>query len=508
MPAASVLPASPAVAEPRLRWPVPPSEPVQPPPGAPLWLALLLPALPLEALVRADGREAALAVLAAGGGQARSDAARRAGVCAGMRHGGALALCPGLRTLPREAEAEARALEGLAAWAGQFTSRVSLQPPDGLLLEIGGSLRLFDGLDPLLERIESGLRDLGYDWRRGVAPTPAAAMLLAVAGIAGPVTSMQALPAVLARVPVGCLPLDDDALASLEGLGVRSFGDCVRLPRDGLSRRLGTALPALVDRALGRRPDPRADYHPPPRFERALGLPAEMLDQDMLLLAAGRLLLELAGMLQALGAGVQQVEVRFLHRGLPPSRLRLGLLQPSRDAAHLQALLRERLALMELPAAVVQVEVRAGTLLHLAPAELSLFAVSPRATEALGPLLERLRARLGEDAVHGLAAVTAHRPERAWRRCEPGARSLAPGLPARPLWLLSEPEPLPLCDGLPACGGPLLLCDGPERIESGWWDGGDVARDYYAAENPRGERLWIYRDLRQPDAWYLHGVFG
>ncbi|MEO0971762.1 MAG: DNA polymerase Y family protein, partial [Pseudomonadota bacterium] len=52
----------------------------------------------------------------------------------------------------------------------------------------------------------------------------------------------------------------------------------------------------------------------------------------------------------------------------------------------------------------------------------------------------------------------------------------------------------------------LILERGPERIESGGWDGGDVRRDYYAARDVAGDRLWIYRDCRSGQ-WFLHGVF-
>jgi protein ImuB len=48
---------------------------------------------------------------------------------------------------------------------------------------------------------------------------------------------------------------------------------------------------------------------------------------------------------------------------------------------------------------------------------------------------------------------------------------------------------------------------GPERIEAGWWDGEEVCRDYYVAANPRGETFWIYREHRNDQAWYMHGVF-
>jgi protein ImuB len=47
-----------------------------------------------------------------------------------------------------------------------------------------------------------------------------------------------------------------------------------------------------------------------------------------------------------------------------------------------------------------------------------------------------------------------------------------------------------------------------ERIESGWWDGAVVGRDYHVAVDRRGARLWVYRDLQSPERWYVHGLFG
>jgi protein ImuB len=131
-------------------------------------------------------------------------------------------------------------------------------------------------------------------------------------------------------------------------------------------------------------------------------------------------------------------------------------------------------------------------------------------------LVEHLRARLGAAAVYGIASVSEHRPENAWRVAEPALHadaaevaSLARDRDAepfrRPLWLLATPESLEQQRGRPRRQGPLELLRGPERIESGWWDGADVARDYYVARDSRGSRLWIYRDVR---GWFLHGVFG
>jgi protein ImuB len=130
-------------------------------------------------------------------------------------------------------------------------------------------------------------------------------------------------------------------------------------------------------------------------------------------------------------------------------------------------------------------------------------------------LVERLRARLGEEAVYGVASIAEHRPEAAWRRvhelpltyvARAGEktidRSIGDSMP-RPVWLLDEP--LPLASGL-------VLEQGPERIESGWWDGKDVARDYYIARQAPDARrshrakLWVFQE-RQSKCWFLHGMF-
>jgi protein ImuB len=77
----------------------------------------------------------------------------------------------------------------------------------------------------------------------------------------------------------------------------------------------------------------------------------------------------------------------------------------------------------------------------------------------------------------------------------------------RPLWLLGQPERLRSRDGIPVYGGELLFLSDAERIESGWWDGRDIRRDYYAVVDRSGRRFWVYRDCHS-DGWFLHGFFG
>jgi len=74
--------------------------------------------------------------------------------------------------------------------------------------------------------------------------------------------------------------------------------------------------------------------------------------------------------------------------------------------------------------------------------------------------------------------------------------------------MLTHPEPLAVRDGNPVYRGVLALAEGPERIETGWWDEDGIARDYFIAVNSRGVRLWIYRNRNKDNGWYLHGIFG
>jgi protein ImuB len=66
--------------------------------------------------------------------------------------------------------------------------------------------------------------------------------------------------------------------------------------------------------------------------------------------------------------------------------------------------------------------------------------------------------------------------------------------------MLAQPQPFDDWEG--------LRVSGPERIETGWWDGHDVRRDYYVAWTRAGIRLWIFRERPPGGGWFLHGVFG
>jgi protein ImuB len=130
------------------------------------------------------------------------------------------------------------------------------------------------------------------------------------------------------------------------------------------------------------------------------------------------------------------------------------------------------------------------------PAGRDLFDRRPAHALTMTQLRERLRARLGDDAIYRLHDTLDPRPERAQSRGDEA--TIHETLP-RPTWLLDRPIPL---------RGPApQLIAGPERLETGWWDGEPVRRDYYVAQTTQGQRAWIFCAAGQCGPWMLHGWF-
>jgi protein ImuB len=476
------------------------------------WLAVHLPALPLEVYDRALEAPRPLAVSRRGKVERVLLCNRPAwqlGVRPGMPVGGALTLAAELSVLPRRETAEREALERLAAWCGRFSPEVSLESPQALVLEAGRSLRLFGGAEALLARVSAGVAELGYRARCCLAPTPAGALVLAACRQEGVIADGGALRSALSRLLLPALELTERELDDLWRMGLRRVGDLLRLPRTGLAQRLGPGRVAYLERLLGEVPDPRLYFEPPARYLGRLELPAELLHVDALIFPCRRLIEELAGLLLGREAGTQRLQWRLEHpEGTDDTRFAVGSARPERDAGVWLALLRERLERLKLPAPVRAVGLAADDLHPLPPASLALFPEAARAAAPDPALLDRLRARLGPEAVRGLALVADHRPERAWRWCAPGESSAGMGRGDRPLWLLPEPRPLDERGRRPWWDGALDLGEELERIETGWWDGFEVARDYFVATSGRGERFWIYRERGGRRGWFLHGLFG
>jgi protein ImuB len=424
-------------------------------------------------------------------------------------------------------EAFPAALAVLVKRAGDFTSRVAVESSDAVLLELAGSQRLFGGLQELLRALRVAFpRPL----QLALAPTPLAAVLLARAGRNCCIVSPARLVGRLAPVPLVHLRWPEAELVRLGSMGVGTLGDLLRLPRAGLARRIGPERLAELDRLAGNRPDPRVRIAPPARFRERIDPDCETTDRERLLVALAPALTRLEEFLREREQGVMALRLVLQHRRAAPTTCVLRCVAPEYRAARFAALLAARLEALALAGPVRRMELVAGKLRRFPAANAPLWAAGEHGGGAAAwqapEFLQTLMARLGERAVHGLAEVEEHRPEHqssstwpalpvAARRTAPRAAPLPPVTgAARPLGLLDEPRPLvTVCDAagqvqrLLHQGQDLTLVSGPERIQSGWWDGGDVARDYYVARTADAAQWWIFRECTPPRRWFVHGCF-
>jgi protein ImuB len=411
-------------------------------------------------------------------------------------------------------------LQKLCVHAQTFTSCVSFEPPNALLLEIKGSVKLFGSLKKLHADIDACWRRLALPARSATAPSTLAALWLARAadvpqGDALQIEDVEMLPGRLAQVPVACTAWDEDRLRTLRAMGVTSLGELMRLPRAGLARRLNPAMVQDLDIALARQSAPRKAFVPHERFRERCDFETEIEHVAYLEQALEPLIGRCARFLRKRQAGIQTLLLRLKHREGPETRVPLGFASITSERRRLADVLCQKLERLPLKAPVRGIELISGRLRGLSASSLDVFAglTGAGSRDSAPQLVERLRARLGEAAVYGVCLIAEHRPEAAWRRVhelrmgaapkiEPQGDGgvIEPGLP-RPVWLLDEPLPLLKPE----------ILQGPERIESGWWDGKGVARDYYVARQSQGAhssgaRLWVFQE-RRSKRWYLHGVF-
>ncbi len=487
------------------------------------------PAEPVPFALTAPGRHGA--VLTAVNRQAGAE-----GLAPGMRLADARALLPRLAVADARPAQDRRGLERLALWCNRFTPCCAVDGEDGLLLDIAGADHLFGGEAAMAAEVEARLAGLGFEARTGLADTPGAAWALARFGGAGcRIAAPGATLAALGPLPVEALRIAPGDARLLRRLGLTTVGAAAALPRAALARRFrgreeGEAVPERLDRALGRRPDPVASLPPPPACLARLAFPEPLIDLAGLEAALARLAEDLCASLERDGLGARTLALLCCRVDGGAARRGVSTARATRDAAHLARLFAGKIETVDPGFGIDAMALHAVRAEPLAPAQFRL-AEGGRGDGELGPLIDRLLARLGEEAVFRLEPVESHLPERAERRMAPGREGAAwpvrPGLPPRPFRLFDPPEPVEAVAEVPD-GPPALFAwrrlrrrvaraEGPERIEPEWWTAGpeDRPRDYYRVEDAEGRRYWLfraglYRDAgdKEPPRWYIHGLYG
>jgi len=471
-----------------------------------LWACLLLPNLALDSVLRRHPTPHLPIVLVGGPAQRRvlldiNAAASDAGLYPGQSLNAAHAILQNFIKIDHNPQLDDRMRRFLAAFAYRYSSMVSLESDDAIVLEVEASLGLFGPWPQFEAKLREDLTALGFQHRIAVAPTALGACVLANAHDGMALTDVTHLRNTLGRLPIPLCRLPVETIQALHATGIRQVKQLFTMPRDALARRFKPELLAHMDRMTGYCPDPRKLYTPPDVFDERIELNYDMEHYHALLFPIKRLINDLASYLTGRDGGVQRFTIALEHENFQDTNIVVGLLSAERDGARLLDLAKSRLEQTTIPEAVRGLRLIARELPPFVPASRDLFDEQPAQALPWDALRDRLSARLGADAVYQLGLHPDPRPEKTFRvtpqlKKEP----ISLDIPARPNWLLDHPIPLRDYD--------LRVLSGPERIESGWWDGGDVRRDYYVVQTSQGQRAWAFQPAGDNGgAWMLHGWF-
>ncbi|WP_425614342.1 DNA polymerase Y family protein [Anatilimnocola sp. NA78] len=417
--------------------------------------------------------------------------------------------------------ADLRTLERIAEWCEQFSPVVGLEEgerPSSLFLDITGLAPIFHGEEALAERVFRAFA------RRGLV------IYLTIAdsvGAAWGATLREASLCIvepgdrqtLASLPVEALRLSPPIVPLLKELGIQQVGQLLALPRDSLLARFGQQLLNRLDQATGDRPEPIAIHRAVPDMiaERQFEDPVE--SRSFLEGVLAELVSDVSRELVARQHGAIQLECKLVS-AKDNVHLLVGLFEASNNPRHLLELLRTRLERCVLPGPVVSIRLAVLLSARLVYRQRELFASNHDRERELALLIDRLSSQLGREAVLRPALAADAQPEYAYRyeilagNVKRPAATDKRKLPDRPL--LMEPRPIQLEVLSIALEGPPMQFRfqgeqhrtrqswGPERIQTGWWRGQYIRRDYYRVESEQGRRYWLFRSRGK---WFLHGIF-
>jgi protein ImuB len=468
-------------------------------------------------------------------------AAERLGLATGLALAQARAMHPTLTAVPEDRDADARLLDAIADACQRYTPLVAVDPPDGILLDIGGCAHLFGGEEKLRDDLLARITRLGLSARAAIAASIGAASAAARFGDAQTMAEASGDPRErLAPLPLPALRLPGETVAALARLGFKRVGDILDLPRSPLAARFGADLLRQLDRALGREDEPLTPRLPVPPYVAEKSFHEPIAREEDVLACVERLAARLETALTTRGDGARRLELALFRTDGAVKRIVVGTSRPLRNPQAIRALFVERLA-------ALGDEIDPGFGFDLA--RLSVLNAETCADEqislgtredqaGLDRLIDRLSARLGRRRVSRLVARDSHIPElaaasvpaQAMTRAEFGWDAFRrfraeAGLSQRPLRLLAKPEPIADVFALVPDGPParfrwrralheVVRAEGPERIEGVWWsEDGGPARDYFHVEDTAGLRFWLfraglYRDTAlSPPRWFVHGLY-
>jgi len=458
--------------------------------------------------------------------EALTPAASQVGLRVGMSATECRALIPDIQFEHIEhLEEEASDLASLALQLQSLSPTTQSFCKDTIGAEIGATASLKGGETACMKHAIKQLGSLGHQSRVVIvdaAPIGAAhaARALAIHGGQHAIINPGSLEAALFAVPLKHLGGSSSLQQRLQSLGVHTAGDFARLPTASVANRFGSEglrVQATCRATIPHTRPPTASLVSAPPISAVATLPAATCSRIAIHPILDRLLEQVCKALQAQELAATRLGLRFVLENAPEQLLPIRLGRAQREPTALSHLLNRRLEHLELPGAIVAVEIEVMESCAHRPHQPSLLD-RRIPTEPLPDLLVRLEDALGLHTCFTPLPTNEHRPESTWKPAPYGKAQKTRHIPCatrQPSLLLRTPRPIqvrlgenhvPYAVEVEGRWSQVQLCSLRERVEGGWWSTQPYARDYLRLGLKDGRHPWIFQD-RKHGNWWLHGWF-
>jgi protein ImuB len=455
---------------------------------------------------------------------AANPTAEAAGIETGMVLADARALLPEIVNFDEKEGLAEKLLNVLGAWCVRYTPCVSVNLPDGLILDVTGCTHLKGGEIDFLKDLVIKLRGFGYNARAAMADTIGAAWGVARFARKSPIVSPGKMTAALAYLPPAALRLSEHTTERLKKLGILRISELYNLPRPVLTRRFGKEIVMRLDQVLGMMDEKVLWKNHVDPYREDLMTPEGVATAEGIAAALKQLLGRICHRLHEDEKGLRGLLFDCFRVDGFVETVDIGTNRPSRNARHLFKLFENKLDKIEPALGIEQFRLSASGIEPLNLTQDTMLGGGTLQDSEVKEMVDRLSNRIGPNSVNSYVPRERYWPERSVKAVSFSEVSGAETWPQnllRPIRLLKKPEPIEVTAPVPDYP-PMLFryqnrvhrvkkADGPERIEREWWLEKGPSRDYFKLEDEDGNRYWVFRSGHymdgEPSRWFLHGLF-
>ena len=454
----------------------------------------------------------------------RNALAERSGIVLNMPTADAKAIVPGLEVFDEKAGLNLKLLKGIGEWCIRYAPIVSIDPPDGLILDISGCTHLWNGEQEYLKEIISRLNSKGYYARGAIADTIGAAWATSRFGNTASIIEEAKQTEALLVLHPAALRLEETVVQKLQKLGLNQIGKFIGMPKSVLRRRFGDHLMLRLAQALGQESEAIKPLIIQQPYMERLPCLEPIRTATGIEIAIGMLLEKLCSRLFNEAKGLRMARLLCYRIDGKIIEISIGTNLASNSKEHLFNLFELKISNIA-PALGIELFVMEASKVEdvLKPQEALWIADPGPNDQKVTELLDRLTVKVAATVVQRYLPDEHYWPERAIKKANSMLEkpSIAWSSNPRPTQLLKNPEPIEVSVPIPDYP-PMLFrykgvthkirkADGPERIEREWWIDEGEHRDYYQVEDELGQRYWVFRSGHYSSSsahqWFIHGYF-